>query len=342
MARSLFAVYRDDMAVAGPSNAFNPASATLTNKPSSRRQDDAQPLTATRRGLGTREKENDNPFGAPALGKAAFKKGDGPLKVAKSGEGSSRAPVRRGLGASAKVGLQIARPSTNGICTGSLRTRVLPDLPPLPVDSAATGPSVSIVGGDHDSASEVLPVVEITTGETHSAESSPRGSCDRSYASTTDSGYAQSPTPRARTRPAAPATSPVGDVDGAEIDISLVGEERPIDVADANRRARALTESPLAEVTQAFTGLGGFSVANMSPSPAAPPAFARSNLVHPAQYRPSLLRHPSSPTRKTASSSAAAGLRTARPPPTGTTKKIKPGQTVASAPKAAPKRTMRL
>lgn len=248
MARSLFAVYRDDMAVAGPSNAFNPASATLTNKPSSRRQDDAQPLTATRRGLGTREKENDSPFGAPALGKAAFKKGDGPLKVAKSGEGSSRAPVRRGLGASAKVGLQIARPSTNGICTGSLRTRVLPDLPPLPVDSAATGPSVSIVGGDHDSASEVLPVVEITTGETHSAESSPRGSCDRSYASTTDSGYAQSPRPRTRTRPAAPTESLVGDVDGAESDMSLVGEERPIDVADANRRARALTESPLAEV----------------------------------------------------------------------------------------------
>lgn len=94
------------------------------------------------------------------------------------------------------------------------------------------------------------------------------------------------------------------------------------------------------QVTQAFTGLGGFSVANMSPSP---------TVHHPAapfsSYRPSLLSHPTgSPTRQNLSHAGMsagggpAGLRTF----TGTTKRLKPGQTVPSAPKAAPGRTMRL
>ena len=322
-------------------------------------------------------------------------------KSAKSGDGGSTcAPpqVRRGLAAASQVQkttkTTTTATSTNGICTGTLRTRVLPDLPPLPATNStpAAATATATLSNTRQPIRRKNPsVVEVRLPPPpESAESSSRSSsssCDRSYASATDSGYAQSP--------GAPLL-PVHQNDGEQVefntddnkleaartegmfademdsDMSLasVEEEEVAVTFDANRRARALTESPLAEVhivhafryqtcntlgkiadlffsrpfsfeqvTQAFTGLGGFSVANTSPSPA---------LHHPAapvsSYRPALLSHPTSPTRQNLSHAGMlagggpAGFRTF----TGTTKRLKPGQTVPSAPKAAPGRTMRL
>ncbi|GAA5956158.1 hypothetical protein JCM8115_001640 [Rhodotorula mucilaginosa] len=361
MAKGLFAVYRDDAAGLAPPPAPSTSRGAPTNKLAA-----AAPQRRQFDGLGQREKENMDPSSMSRKGALLGKGGKAALgKSAKSGDGGSTcAPpqVRRGLGAAAPQVQKVARErtttpaSTNGICTGTLRTRVLPDLPPLP---AATPASLS---STHQSIQRKKPsVVELRLPPPppppDSAESSPRSSCDRSYASATDSGYAQSPG-----APLLPVHQNDGEqvefgdddskleartegmfVDEIDSDMSLASVEEREEAAasfDANRRARALTESPLAEVTQAFTGLGGFSVANMSPSPAA---------HHPTAtfaHRPSLLSHPTSPTRQNLSlvgmsgrgGGGPAGLRTF----TGTTKRLKPGQTVPSAPKAAPGRTMRL
>ncbi|BGP55310.1 hypothetical protein JCM8202_000611 [Rhodotorula sphaerocarpa] len=360
MARGLFAVYRDD--TAGPSAAAASGAATCaagsTNRgslPPSRRHDGSTARLAGSRGLGLREKENLDPFAVrpvrmgkgELLGKGKLAAGAG--KGGKVEGGVARpAPSRRGLGASAQVSnrgeASVSRPSENGICTGSLRTRVLPDLPPLPAPtpeptSSSSRPTTVRLGCPDGAGS---------------AESSPRTSCDTSFGSATDSGYAQSPRRRLR-----PGASPAEEEHGSEVpeagnafedetdsDMSMVDSEVSGGVKSADRRARALTESPLAEVTEAFTGLGGFSVANMSPSPAAAASFRSAN--HNKQYRPSTLRHqPTSPSRKSVSHGGAASSTAASrglgglPALNATTKRIKPGQAAASAPKAAPNRTLR-
>ncbi|KWU46298.1 hypothetical protein RHOSPDRAFT_32300 [Rhodotorula sp. JG-1b] len=364
MAKGLFAVYRDDAAGLAPPPAPSTSRGASTNKLA------AAPQRRQFDGLGQREKENMDPLSMIRKGALLGKGKAGLGKSAKSGDGGSTcAPpqVRRGLAAASQVQkttkTTTTATSTNGICTGTLRTRVLPDLPPLPATNStpAAATATATLSNTRQPIRRKNPsVVEVRLPPPpESAESSPRSSsssCDRSYASATDSGYAQSP--------GAPLL-PVHQNDGEQVefntddnkleaartegmfademdsDMSLasVEEEEVAVTFDANRRARALTESPLAEVTQAFTGLGGFSVANTSPSPA---------LHHPAapvsSYRPALLSHPTSPTRQNLSHAGMlagggpAGFRTF----TGTTKRLKPGQTVPSAPKAAPGRTMRL
>lgn len=202
--------------------------------------------------------------GKLALGKSAKSSGDG---------GSTCAPpqIRRGLGVASSAAPQAQKlatkrttttASTNGICTGTLRTRVLPDLPPLPLPAAEVADSTPAAAPTTVSSTR-QPIrrkpsvaAELSLPRPGSAESSPRSSCDQSYASATDSGYAQSP-----------GAPPVHEADFNELeartegmfadeldsDMSLASveeheEEEVIASFDANRRARALTESPLAEV----------------------------------------------------------------------------------------------
>lgn len=262
MARGLFAVYRDD--TAGPSAAAASGAATCaagsTNRgslPPSRRHDGSTARLAGSRGLGLREKENLDPFAVRPvrMGKGELGKGKLAAGAGKGGKvegGVARpAPSRRGLGASAQVlnrgEASVSRPSENGICTGSLRTRVLPDLPPLPAPtpeptSSSSRPTTVRLGCPDGAGS---------------AESSPRTSCDTSFGSATDSGYAQSPRRRLR-----PGASPAEEEHGSEVpeagnafedetdsDMSMVDSEVSGGVKSADRRARALTESPLAEVS---------------------------------------------------------------------------------------------
>ncbi|GAA5981816.1 hypothetical protein JCM10908_004619 [Rhodotorula pacifica] len=349
MARGLFAVYRDDTAAAAPSQACSTARGASTNKLAVRRQDGSFARDIAGRGLGLREKENIDPFAPGPVGKSALGKGNGLSKLAKSSDGlPSCAPtLRKGLSASSNAAKPttsaraVTTASANGICTGTLRTRVLPDLPPLPVEAPIVEPSSARTAPA--AANGIKPSVVEVRLPPSSAESSPRSSCDRSYTSATDSGYAQSPrgpsiSSADASRSEIESSIAVAFADEADSsDMSLVGEEQ-MDVTDSDRRARALTESPLAEVTQAFTGLGGFSIANMSPSPAPPSAlFAQSPATNLS--RPSSLRHPASPTPTTLSLGPVTSL---KGPASVATKRLTPSQTNPSAPKAAPGRSMRL
>ena len=275
MAKGLFAVYRDDAAGLAPPPAPSTSRGASTNK---RLAAAAAPQRRQFDGLGQREKENMDPSSMIRKG-ALLGKGKATLgKSAKPGDGGSTcAPpqVRRGLAAASqaqKTTKTTTETSTNGICTGTLRTRILPDLPPLPAtDSTPAATATATLSSTRQPTRRTKPsVVELRLPPPPppapgSAESSPRSSCDRSYASATDSGYAQSP--------GAPLL-PVHQNDGEQVefnnnnnneleartegmfademdsDMSLASaEEEEVAVTfDANRRARALTESPLAEV----------------------------------------------------------------------------------------------
>ncbi|GAA5880661.1 hypothetical protein JCM3774_000568 [Rhodotorula dairenensis] len=351
MAKGLFAVYRDDTLGQPPAPASSASRGSSINKLAARRQGEGSGLNLPRRGLGLSEKENIDPLKPTSAGKGVLGKGKGLGKVAKS------APCRKTLAASPAAPNAVVRPlrrgggneapTTNGICTGTLRTRVLPDLPPL-----LSSPGAEQLRSDQGAATEAAAARKPSVVELRfeSTGSSPQSSGDRSYASATDSGYAQSPTASTRgTGPLDPETRKgnvfADDDVETESDMSLVmmeeeeKDEGLVDV-EADRRARALTESPLAEITQAFTGLGGFSVANMSPTPATAGYPAARFSASVSARPPSSLRPPVSPTRKTFS-----GVRTGAggvPAFLGTTKRLKPGQTVPSAPKTAPGRSMRL
>ncbi|BGP15961.1 hypothetical protein JCM10213_004776 [Rhodosporidiobolus nylandii] len=308
MANGLFAVYRDSSAPAAPT-ASSSRPAGLHNKPTSRR---ANGVEGSSRGLRLQEKENIDPFALRDAGKAGSGKMKKPALGAKSVESCGAAGKARPL--PAKTG-SFTKPSVNGVCTGTLRTRVLPD-PLFADDSCASGKSdgkqVDLTPAPPSTAPQVVEIYPSSSTSTPC-----RSTYARSCGKTSDEDLELE---------SGPAFGEYGD----ESDASETSSSASI--YEANRRARALTESPLAEITQAFTGLGGFSAANMSPSPS--PTSTTFNRPPPAT------RTRSSPSKTTLS---------AIPPrmqpysTTATTKRVKPGQTAPLAPRAAPaSRTMRL
>ncbi|GAA5901468.1 hypothetical protein JCM6882_006286 [Rhodosporidiobolus microsporus] len=320
MAKGLFAVYRDP-GVPSSTAAPSSRSSSTHNNPSasSRRRDGLDSCSSSSvRTAKLREKENVDPFKryeAGLAGKGGKKAALGAKKLV--GDESSSCAGKAGRTATTGVNGK-AKPSLNGICTGTLRTKVLPDS----------------VFSDAPPAQQVDAAPQVIEIYPSSSTSSPRvsGGWDRSPSSSAaDSGYARSLSGKASDSDldAGNGARRLGDESDGEGELSDY---------EANRRARALTESPLAEITQAFTGLGGFSAANanMSPSPS------------PAQHAFPLSARPPPPTR-TRSSPSKTSL-SALPPrmqpyaysTTATTKRVKPGQAAAGAPRAAPTaRTLR-
>ncbi|BGP24461.1 serine/arginine repetitive matrix protein 2 [Rhodotorula toruloides] len=326
MPTGLFAVYRDETADALPS-ASSSRSASSTNTAKARRKDGLELRDGHRRGLKLQEKENVDPFARRPHEKEILGKGKKPTLGAKSLDGSCGKSVRR-FAAGPSARLAKAFPSSNGICTGTLRTRVLPDLPPLvPAEDASSGPFNAPSLDPFDAS----PVVDISLASTSVPASPQTAAGDRSFSSTVDSGYARS-SGRASDDDVELEAGTVFR-DETDVDELLEEEEEPVpDDGEANRRARNLTESPLAEITQAFTGLGGFSMANMSPTP----SQTRRPAVRPAP--PTRTR--SSPSKVPSVSTLP--LRTVPYSTTATTRRVKPGQAASTAPKTAPARSLRL
>ena len=344
MAKGLFAVYRDDQAVAGPSTALGRPVAPSANKAASaRRKDGASAGSSSGGGLRVSrlgEKENVDPLGSNMRGLGAAKLGKKPsaLGAKKADSCAATAAPACGLRPSAPAVHRAKGAARNAVCTGTLRTRVLPDLPPLEPDE----PVVATLAPAPRPAAPAPHVADIILdgNDGNDALSSPRTSCDARSAlsastgsSARDSGYAHSVDGRACD------TSLDMDIAAAFADEEEQQAGRHVDEREADRRARALTESPLAEVrrlllscpsreneadvwldrlqiTQAFTGLGGFSAANMaSPTPRphaarpAPPTRTRSSPSKAAS-------HSSLPTRMTPYAYST----------TATTKRAKPKQ----------------
>ncbi|GAA5830257.1 hypothetical protein JCM5353_005366 [Sporobolomyces roseus] len=318
MAGGLFAVYRDTTALP-PSHSTSRRTGTSINPGANIKKKDGLSVFRdnTPSSNGQLEKENLDPLNKGGKKVLSGGKGKKPVMSGKSDCGSGGnavKPVAMGDRMVKKVQQPTTRPPTNGVCTGTLRTRTLPPLPPLESEEvqiplAPTAPLPP-------------PVTEISRPKSPA----PRNNLPRSAespASNVDSGYGR-----------------VSDLDRGfddESDLSLEVESvEGDDAREGNRRARALTESPLAEITQAFTGLGRFSNNNnnnnFDNTPASP---------SPSQYisqRPKLPRTRSSPSKSVS----------ALPPRlqpysslNATTKKLKPGQLAATAPKAAPSRSLR-
>ncbi|SCV74353.1 BQ2448_6785 [Microbotryum intermedium] len=141
----------------------------------------------------------------------------------------------------------LPKPSVNGECTGTLRTRVIPGFSSTDDEQDPSTPPVvrkssAALRSKHSAAGNHRPV----RLDDALAEHSPAH----------DSGYAPSPTS-------------ASDVDS--------GSKHSFDLSNADRRARALTESPLAEVTEAFTGLGRFTNRNFADRPASPSPLSTSS-----------------------------------------------------------------
>ncbi|GAA6002442.1 hypothetical protein JCM10207_001121 [Rhodosporidiobolus poonsookiae] len=315
MAKGLFAVYRDADAPLAPSSTSTRPSGTI-NKPSSRRKDGLTSRDGLGRGLKLQQKENVDPFAPHGADKPGLLKGKKPALGAKAADCGRPDGIGYRLPVVMKDGLSTqprAKPSANGICTGSLRTRVLPDSLFSDDSAAAAAPQVVDIYPSSPRAS--------TSASTAAGECSP--------SSAVDSGYARSSSGKASDEDLELERGRA--FEDEESDVS--SRDEPVDVREANRRARALTESPLAEITQAFTGLGGFSNAHsntLSPSPSP---------TQPSFSRPALPRTRSSPSKTTF------GALPPRMQPystTATTKRVKPGQNGAGQPRTAPSRSMRL
>ncbi|GAA6010679.1 hypothetical protein JCM11491_002892 [Sporobolomyces phaffii] len=306
MAGGLFAVYRDPGAVEPAPPASRRANGASSNSNNNTRKKDgafAVWTDSTRPAALIRalEKENLDPSRLGGGKKAAL--GAKAKNVKPSDGRSSCGPVKAVMG-ERRVKRVTPVASTNGICTGSLTTRELPPLPPLEPES--TSPRASMPSR--------------TASPPRRTLSSPVVECGDSPASNVDSGYGKvSDSERAL------------DYDD-ESDMSLDVDDA-FDPRESDRRARALTESPLAEITQAFTGLGRFSNAPASPSPSS------QTLV--AQIRRSALP-PAPKTHKPSSPSKSLSALPPRLRPystTATTRKVKPGQTTADVPKLGPSAT---
>ncbi|GAA5822691.1 hypothetical protein JCM3770_003370 [Rhodotorula araucariae] len=322
MAKGLFAVYRDAAPSSLPSGSQCRAPTCAPNKARAHRKDTA-PSTRHEGGLRARtlgEKENVDPAAARVGGKDALAgKARKPALGAKRADAEgcggkgARASLPRGLG---------GQGATNGVCTGTLRTRVLPDLPPLEPEADVE---------------RVVPAPPPATIDVHlDAENrSPRTSGNASFlsastGSASDSGYARSSSAHARdTELDFDMAAAFADEGNAERSHEL---QRAMTDREADRRARALTESPLAEITQAFTGLGRFSVANMSPSPSVRPSTSRP--APPPRTR-------SSPSKAPSLSALPIRMAPYAYSTTATTKRAKPGPPAAASDKprgAAPLR----
>ncbi|GAA6059285.1 hypothetical protein JCM10212_006678 [Sporobolomyces blumeae] len=318
MAGGLFAVYRDPTLPA-PGQASSQRSTGSTNM---RRKDGFAVFRATTgASANAGHKENIDPFslggGKKVSGLGKGKKaamGAKSLEAGSCSAASTKSSVLSSRPTRIPKTASLSQPSTNGICTGTLRTRVLPDLPPLEPETDAVKASSASGRPPHRPAGLDLTRSQLPT----LGNSSER--CLDSPASNVDSGYAAS-------GKASDTELEAGLEDGGanfddESDMSLDVDGSEITTHEANRRARALTESPLAEVTQAFTGLGNFSNAPASPSPT---QVALNRVVPPPRSRTSPSKSVSSlPPRLRPYST------------TATTKKVKPGQTAPAQPKAAP------
>ncbi|KPV75419.1 uncharacterized protein RHOBADRAFT_43924 [Rhodotorula graminis WP1] len=327
MAKGLFAVYRDDQAVPGPSAALVRPLAHPANKATSRRRKDgasarldgASGLRVPRFG----EKENVDPLGPGVRGLGAGKLAKKPSAlVAKRVDSCAPAAAVTACGgvrAPSRDEQRVKGAATNAVCTGTLRTRVLPDLPPLePVEPAAP---LAPAPPPAQAAPHVADIV-LAADDKANASASPRTSLDARSAlsastgsSARDSGYAHSVDSRACD------TSLDMDIAAAFADEEEQEAVRQVDGREADRRARALTESPLAEITQAFTGLGGFSAANMaSPTP-------RPHAARPAP--PTRTR--SSPSKASSTSALPTRMAPYAYSTTATTKRARPKPTTSAA-----------
>lgn len=230
MAGGLFAVYRDTTALP-PSHSSSRRTGTSINSGANIKKKDGLSVFRdnTPSGNGQLEKENLAPLNKGGKKVLSGGKGKKPVMSGKSDCGSGGnavKPVAMGDRMVKKVQQPTTRPSTNGVCTGTLRTRTLPPLPPLESEEvqiplAPTAPLPP-------------PVTEISRPRSPA----PRNDLPRSAespASNVDSGYGR-----------------VSELDRGfddESDMSLEVESvEGNDEREGNRRARALTESPLAEV----------------------------------------------------------------------------------------------
>ncbi|BGP39823.1 hypothetical protein JCM10449v2_003775 [Rhodotorula kratochvilovae] len=321
MAKGLFAVYRDAGAPAPSSSSVGRALAAPPNKALARRKD-----AHSARGEGTRalgEKENVDPL-LPLLGRPGGKDALAAVRGKKPALGAKRVDAEGGKGVRALPPRTVGgKVHANAVCTGTLRTRVLPDLPPLEADA------------DVERVVPAVPPAPPRTADVRldgdNNERSPRTSGDGSFlsastGSASDSGYARSSSARASDAELdLDIAAAFADEDNGDRSAEL---ERAVDDREADRRARALTESPLAEITQAFTGLGRFSLANMSPSPAVRPSSSRP--APPARTR-------SSPTKVPSLSALPARMAPYGYSTTATTKRAKPAPP-AGAPGEKPAR----
>ncbi|GAA5857510.1 hypothetical protein JCM8547_009310 [Rhodosporidiobolus lusitaniae] len=314
---ALFTVYRDDTAPLSLASSSTSRSSAAHNKPSSSSRRLAGD-SSSRGGLRLQAKENVDPFKV-CSDKAVLGKGKKPAMGGKSlDEAKRRTLASKAVHPTTKAA-QRARPSANGVCTGALRTRVIPDALFLDASSSSSSscPSSAPQSAPSTSSSADAPqLVEIYPSSTLSSPS-------RSPTSATDSGYARSTSGKASDEDV--ELEREGQVFADESDAE--SRRSSMEDREANRRARALTESPLAEITQAFTGLGNFSAANMPPSPSpAVSSFSHSRPPPPTRTR-------SSPSK---SSLSAIPPRMQPYSTTATTKRVKPGQGAASAPRQAP------
>lgn len=233
MARGLFAVYQD----AAPA-AVRPTTSSLSAKPRRKALGDGKLKPAADDKW--KGKENFDPFGKTELG-AGSGLGCGKAKC-KQGEKSFLAPPSKPLPSKAA-----SSSSTNGICTGNLRTRVIPawnDLPLLPPSSGPSSRRQTTERADPphllsaaSSSSFVAPQVTDLNARSASPAQSFQESLLGTPNSAKDSGYARS----------------VGSESELEVESGDDGEDKTIKLpclllSEADKRVRALTESPLAEV----------------------------------------------------------------------------------------------
>ena len=230
MAGGLFAVYRDTTALPPSQSTSRRRGNSINSGANIRKKEGLNVFRDTTACSNTQlEKENLDPSNKG--GKKALSSGKG-KKSGMSGKsdcGNAVKSVAMGDRAVKQVQQSITRPSTNGVCTGTLRTRTLPPLPPLETeDSPISLPP---------SAAPLPPSIsEISRPESPNRRTNSELRSIESPASNVDSGYGK-----------------LSDLDRGfddESDMSLEVEDvEEIYKGEGNRRARALTESPLAEVS---------------------------------------------------------------------------------------------
>ncbi|KAK4703424.1 hypothetical protein P7C70_g2794, partial [Phenoliferia sp. Uapishka_3] len=284
-AKGFFQVFVDPSLSSRPSSSTSHSSSSTLRSSSHRKGLLATPSTTSIKDCWN-GKENFDPFakteivkgGKPKLagGKAVIVKLD-----QQEEEKSFLAPPSRAI--PPRPTLTSSEASTNGICTGTLRTRVLPFDLSKPTSSRSTSSS---------STSAPLSMLEILDASPAdllklkgpTSKNSTIWDLMDSPSSARDSGYARSEGDEREGE----------DGEDATVRVSFEAERKSIELErtreELNRRARKLTESPLAEVTEAFTGLGSFTLPPLSPSPTRRPTplpRTRSSPTHTASSQSS-------------------------------------------------------
>lgn len=256
MAKGLFSVYCD------------PAPASV-NK-SSNSVNSAPSRSTSRTSALSSYKENINPFNTTRQHGLLGCQGKQVLKSV----GAASSMNKQSSSSTASLGVKQPRQSkvdltvsTNGICTGVLRTRVLPSgrdesldnglgaaVNPVSDTSRSTrlGPAARSHSKPTNSASSAMSRPR-HPGHRHFSELSATTTRLHSPASAHDSGYAHSDSSEHLVEEVRPET------DEWDLDMSVDEDSRAdnlrtsVQGESSNRRARALTESPLAEVSSSIT-----------------------------------------------------------------------------------------